>query len=303
MSDVAVIVPCYNYGRFVSRAIDSVLRQTLPPREIIVIDDGSTDDSREVLARFGADIRLVLQENRGVAASRNRGIALSSAPLVAFLDADDAWLPNKLERQVGALARHPDVGLVHCGMAYVDVAGEIIGVRLEGGNGRVDSFELLTRLPVLGGGSGALIPRPVLADVGGFDERLSTSADWDLYLRIALRYPIWFVPEMLLHYTLHNSNMHRNVAAMEHDQLLTYQKIVDGPSSPLTNSRLRRRAYSELHLTLSGSYYQTGEWYHAVVNGIRACLYWPPSAAYIVQLPRRVFDRRRPSQYGLRGTE
>src|SRR5437870_11720 len=100
---VSVIIPNYNYAHYVSQAIDSVLAQTYPHREVIVINDGSTDNSAEVLRSYGDSIRWIDQENRGQSVARNRGIEESRGDLVAFLDGDDAWLPTKLQRQIECL--------------------------------------------------------------------------------------------------------------------------------------------------------------------------------------------------------
>src|SRR5262245_37852496 len=110
--NVSVIIPTYNSGPLVVEAVESVLRQTQPATEIIVVDDGSTDDTQERLAAYRDRIRCVRQSNARVAAARNTGLALASGEIVAFLDADDAWHPHKLERQLAVLREHPQIGLL-----------------------------------------------------------------------------------------------------------------------------------------------------------------------------------------------
>ena len=135
MGHVSVIIPTYNYGRFIAETIESALGQTLLPHEVIVVDDGSTDETAEVVASFGERVRYIYQENAGVCAARNRGVAASSGDLIAFLDADDIWEPTKLEKQAAKFA-DPDVGLVHCGMREFDSdTGETIKLNLDGGEG------------------------------------------------------------------------------------------------------------------------------------------------------------------------
>src|SRR4029077_19565705 len=131
---------------------------------------------------------------------------------VALPGPGGVWLPRKLERQVARWEREPALGLVHCGYEEIDGAGRRGGTCLLGVEGRVADRLLLFEQPVvLGGGSGVLIPRAVFEAVGGFDPRLSTSADWDLYYRIASRWAIGFVPEVLLQYRRHAGSMHTNV--------------------------------------------------------------------------------------------
>ena len=125
MLKVSAVIPCYNYGRFLGEAIESVLSQTFSAHEIIVVDDGSTDGTPEVARRYGEKIRYHRTENRGVSAARNAGIALAEGDLIAFLDADDRWLPNKLECQVPVFDGTPGVGLVHARSRVFDgVTGE-----------------------------------------------------------------------------------------------------------------------------------------------------------------------------------
>src|SRR4051794_5813716 len=109
---VSVVIPTYNYARFIERALVSVLGQTHRPAEVLVIDDGSTDETATVVDRYATRVRYLRQENSGVSAARNAGVESSTGDLVAFLDADDEWVPNKLELQVEALTKRPEAGLV-----------------------------------------------------------------------------------------------------------------------------------------------------------------------------------------------
>ncbi|MBV6496243.1 MAG: putative glycosyltransferase EpsE [Pyrinomonadaceae bacterium] len=120
---ISVIIPNYNYARYLPEAIESVLAQTHKNVEVIVVDDGSTDDSKEVLASFGDRIRTIFQQNQGVSAARNRGVAESNGDFLAFLDADDAFLPSKLEKQLELFRADEEIGLVHVGMVNVDPNG------------------------------------------------------------------------------------------------------------------------------------------------------------------------------------
>lgn len=126
---VSVILPTYNRARIVQRAIDSALAQTCPSIEIVVVDDGSTDDTPSVLARYDARVRVIRQRNAGVAAARNTGLSHAKGEFIAFLDSDDYWLPWKVEAEMAVLRAHPDVGLVWTDMSAEDANGRIVKQR------------------------------------------------------------------------------------------------------------------------------------------------------------------------------
>jgi glycosyltransferase involved in cell wall biosynthesis len=287
---VSVVIPAYNHAAFLGEALESVFGQSVRPREVIAVDDGSTDDTAEVLRMYERRIRVLSQPNRGVAAARNAGAAVASGELLAFLDADDAWLPAKLERQVARFDGEPEIGLVHCGVAEVDGRGRQLRARLDGMEGWVSTEMLLFRRGViLGGGSAAVIRRAAFLDVGGFDEALSTSADWDLYYRVARRYPVGFVPEVLVRYRVHGGNMHRNVDAMTRDMLAAYAKVFSEQDPEL--QRLRRWAYGRLHAMLAGSFFQAGEYRRFARHAAASLAARPGQVGYFAGYPVRALRR------------
>ena len=292
MAPISVIIPTYNHARFLASAIDSALSQTLKPSDVIVVDDGSTDGTSNVLEAFEGKVRVVRQKNQGVAAARNSGVEMATADYLAFLDADDVWLPRKLEMQLNRFRAEPGLGLVHCGLEQIDEDNRTLGRSVDGMEGSVaDEMLLFIRSTILGGGSGAMMPRAVFQEAGKFDERLSTSADWDLYYRIARKYKIGFVPHVLLQYRLHGTNMHGSVRAMEHDMLLAYSKAflsaddVDLPE--------QRRCLGNLHKVLAGSYFSTGERLGFLRNALKSVILTPDNITYFAQYPVR--RRRRKS--------
>jgi glycosyltransferase involved in cell wall biosynthesis len=288
---ISVIIPNYNYGRYLAQAIDSVLEQTYPHVEVIVVDDGSTDDSLNVLQSYGERIRWTQQRNQGVSAARNRGIAESRGTLVAFLDADDVWLPTKLARQA-ALFNNPAVGLVYCGLQYISSEGEPLGVDLSGRRGRVlKEMALLRGAAVLAGGSSALVRRECFDRVGLFDTQLSTSADWDMWRRIACHYEIDAVREPLLLYRQHGSAMHRNVDLFERDVLRAFANMFADPAAAEVHP-LRRRCYGNLYLTLAGSYLHARRWGKCLHYAARGILAYPPALTYLASFPLRRVQRR-----------
>lgn len=197
---ISVIMPCYNAAAYLREAVDSVLTQTYTQVELIVIDDGSTDDSRRILQEYGDRIRVLDQANRGPYPARNMGLAHAGGELVAFLDADDWWRPDCLELLEGALQTHPDAALAYCGWQNVQATDRNTDPHVPPDYGGKDK---LARL--LSGGSpwpihAALTRKSVIDARGGFRTDLPTSMDFDLWLAIAARYEVVLVPEILAFY-------------------------------------------------------------------------------------------------------
>ena len=257
---ISVVIPAYNYGRFIGEAIKSVLEQTYPISEIIVIDDGSTDNTKQVVESFGERVRYFAQKNSGVCAARNAGIKNSSGDFVAFIDADDTWLPEKIEKQLAKFAEDRKIGLVHCGLREFDSqTNETIRLYLDGEEGWVADELLLFEKPViLGAGGAVLVSRKALEEVGGFDTNLKIGEDWDFCYRIARKFKVGFVPEALVNYRYHGVNTHLNVREMERSNRIAWNKAFETSDKKIL--RLRRRAFANLHKVLAGSYLQNGQY-------------------------------------------
>jgi glycosyltransferase involved in cell wall biosynthesis len=266
--------------------VESALRQTRRAEEVVVVDDGSTDETAEVLAPYGDRVRLVRQPNRGVASARNTGVAETSGELLAFLDADDEWLPRKLERQVERIEQERDCGLVHCGVEEIDDDGRRLGVRADGIEGRVAGRLLrFDGASILGGGSAALIPRSVFDQVGGFDPELSTSADWDLYYRIAIGHTVAFVDDVLVRYRVHPGAMHTNIDVMEHDMLHAFGKAFGGQAA--APPAIASIAYANLHYALAGSYFHAGRPWKFAEHTLRSLVRSPRVLPRFLAFPAR----------------
>lgn len=288
---VSVIIPSYNYARYIGEAIDSVLSQTYRFVEVVVVDNSSTDNTLEVLQGYGDSIRWIQQPNQGVSGSRNRGIAESRGELIAFLDADDVWLPEKLARQV-ELFGDPRVGMVYCGLQYIDARGEPLEQSVEGLRGRVlKKLALLEPPGIPACGSSAVVRREALEKVGGFDRELSISADWDMWRRIGSHFEIEFLPEPLVLYRQHDSAMHLKIDVFEHDMLHAFGTMFMDPAAREVHT-LRRQCYANLYAQLSGSYLYVGRWGKSIRYGIRSALSWPPRLAYLLTYPYRRWRRR-----------
>jgi glycosyltransferase involved in cell wall biosynthesis len=209
---ITVVIPTYNHARYLGEAIDSVLAQTATPAEIIVVDDGSTDRPEEVVALYPS-VRLIPQDNRGLAAARNTGWRAGSSPFVAFLDADDRLRPNALEVGLAQLERHPSAAFNYA--AYANVywpSGRIGPVPFR--PVPEDAFAAFLRVNPIGMHGAVLYRRECLESVGGFAEELAASEDYELYLRLATRFPVTCCPEVVADYRQHHSNMSRDQAFM-----------------------------------------------------------------------------------------
>ena len=198
---VSVVIPTYNRAGLVQRALASALAQNHRNLEVLVVDDASTDETQSVIAGYDdSRVRYLRQEtNRGVAAARNRAMREARGDYIAFLDSDDEWLPEKLTHQVEAFSVHGDeVGLVYTGCETVDSFGKSrFDIPVHRGNLH---SEMLLRNMLIGGGSGVMIRRSVVATVGGFDEGLPAIEDYDYWLRISRFYAFEYVSLPLTRY-------------------------------------------------------------------------------------------------------
>lgn len=281
---VSVIIPNYNYGRFVGKSIESVLAQTYRPMEIVVVDDGSTDDSIKIIESFGDQVKLIRQENGGVGKARNTGAKNSNGEFLAFLDADDIWLSEKIEKQIAKFDVDMAIGLVHCRMReFNSETGETIKLHLKGEEGWVADDLLLFEKPVIIGlGGSIVVRRNVFEDVGEFDEDLKNGEDWEFCYRVARKYKIGFVAEILVDYRNHNVNAHLNITQMERSTLVAFNKTFATDDKNVL--RLRRRSFGNLHKVLAGSYLQSGQYFDFLRNLLWSLWFRPSFVSYYLSL-------------------
>ena len=211
MPPVDVIIPVRNRPRLVQTCLDSVRAQTLQPSAVIVVDDGSTDETPAVLADYASRwsrLHVIRSEHGGAARARNIGVAACQAPFVAFLDSDDVWHPDKLERQLALFARRPEVGLVHCAFFLIDESGERVRAAPISPSKRGYVFEeMINTLYHLAGSASAVVTRRHLViRVGCFDESLLHVEDQDMWLKLARISQVDFVPDALLSVRRHAGN-------------------------------------------------------------------------------------------------
>jgi glycosyltransferase involved in cell wall biosynthesis len=193
---VSVIIPTRNRSWCLPEAVDSVLSQTYENLELIVVDDGSTDDTPALLARYGSRLRCLRQTNRGVSAARNRGLPAANGTLIAFLDSDDIWQPEKLTRQVEFFNRQPAAKICQTEETWIRRGVRVNPKRRH----RKPSgwiFEASLALCLVSP-SAVMMRRELLEEMGGFDESLPACEDYDLWLRVSLRYPIHLIDEPLV---------------------------------------------------------------------------------------------------------
>jgi len=201
---VSVIIPTYNRANMIKRAIDSVLRQTYQYFEIIVIDDGSNDDTYQVVQSINdSRIRYIrLDRTKGAAAARNEGILQANGELIAFLDSDDIWMSKKLEMQVNTFL-NDDVGLCYTSILLIDEKGKVVGKHKATHSGYI--FKKLLKKNIIGSASSVMVKRNCLDKCGLFDESLTHREDYDLWLRIAKHYKTASVRKTLTIQYVHNA--------------------------------------------------------------------------------------------------
>ncbi len=214
---VSVVITCYNQARFLADAIESVLGQTLRADEIVVVDDGSTDDARSIAARY-ADVLYVRQQNEGLSSARNAGLRATRRRYVAFLDADDRLLSGALEAGVSRIEAHPECAFVSGHYRMIDADGKPL---LSESRACVlkDHYLELLQDNYIGMHAAVLYRREVLEQVGGFDRALSACEDYELYLRIARSWPVLCYDEVVAEYRWHGANMSQRKRLMLHTAL------------------------------------------------------------------------------------
>ncbi len=222
--NISVIIPTYNRRHTLNRAINSVLNQNFKPVEIIVVDDGSTDDTDEWLKLHHSSVKLISQSNCGVSSARNIGIQHAQTDWISLLDSDDEWLEDKLEKQVNLLLNNPNILFCHTNEIWVRN-----GVRVNQGKkhqkygGMIfeNCLDMCRISP-----SSSLLHRSLLDDVGYFDEQLKVCEDYDLWLRITAKYPVLYLNEpLIIKYGGHKNQLSKVSEGIERYRIQTLEKL------------------------------------------------------------------------------
>lgn len=278
MSQVSIVIPAYNQAHYLGRAIQSALQQTHRALELIVVDDGSTDDTAAVAQGFAdSRVRYVYQENRGLSAARNTGLRHASGQFVSYLDSDDQFLPHKLELLLAELERHPAAGLAAGQAIPVDQEGQPIGQVFDKGL-PAESAQWLLGNPLHVGS--VLVRRTWQERVAFFDESLRSYEDWDLWLRLARAgCPMRWVAHPVSLYRFHPAQMTRDGRQMTTATFAVLDKVFADPNLPESWQRLHDQAYSNAHLRAAAQAYQVGDFEAAKASLAQAVRLNPALAA------------------------
>jgi len=226
MPRVSVIIPTFNRALLVARAVESVLNQSRPPGEVIVIDDGSTDGTAGVLARDFPQIKVLQLPGRGVSAARNHGIQSADGDWIALLDSDDTWHREKLKRQLLALEENPVCRVCHTDEIWIRDGVRINPMKKHQKRGGFIFRDCLPRCAM--SPSSILIHRRVFERVGMFDENLPACEDYDLWLRTCARYPVLFVNEKLVtKYGGHDDQLSQKYPAMDRFRIRSLARLLE----------------------------------------------------------------------------
>lgn len=269
---VSVIIPTHNRAQLIGQALQSVLEQTYADYEIIVIDDGSTDNTRQVVQSFSGPIHYVYQNNRGASAARNQGIELAHGKYIAFLDSDDWCLPQRLEKQANYLDEHLQTGAVYSWYIEVNEHDNRLYLRRPDLSGAVYKQFLSRYMVGLMYPSTVMVRREVLTHVGVFDEQMPPAEDSDLWCRIARFYDVGLIREPLSNIRRHSEN------TRVEDILLVLPRIADKAfeADRKLSWFYKRRIYADVYgMSSSYLFFDKAKRMEAIRQLLRGLLYWP----------------------------
>ncbi len=258
MPKVSVVIPAYNAMNYLPETIENVLSQTYNDFEVIVVNDGSSDETEQWVSQIkDPRFKLIFQENQGLAGARNTGIAQAKGEYITFLDADDLWEPTKLEKQVCVLEDNPEIALVYTWVAFIDEAGKHTG-RVFKNEAEGDVWKTLTEHNIVECGSVAMVRRSCFEAVGLFDRNLGSSVeDWDMWLRMASKYHFKVVKEPLVYYRQRSTSASRNCEAMARSFQLVIEKAF--ASAPPELQYLKNRSYGQANRCLAWKALQSSQ--------------------------------------------
>jgi glycosyltransferase involved in cell wall biosynthesis len=251
MSLVSVIIPAYNKSEYTCRAVDSVLNQTYSPVELIVVDDGSTDDTRERMAAYADRLVYIRKPNGGACSARNAGIRIAKGEFIGLLDCDDMYLPQKIELSVKHLQDHPELGFVHTKAFLIDREDKTVRV-YERPENRTQGW-IAPRL-ILGNficNSTVVIRKSCLDAVGLYDESIFTPADWDMWLRLSERYQTDYIDVPLTKYRITDNYIFNKLELAEREEAVMIEKFFERNRSL---DRLKGKVLSNWHLRYAQCY-------------------------------------------------
>jgi len=254
--DVSVVIPTYNRANIISRTINSVLNQTFQNFEIVIIDDGSSDDTEQIIKKFNDErVKYIKQQNSGPSNARNNGIKKAEGRYIAFLDSDDEWLPQKLEKQVCFLEKHSAISILGCWNSNISPDGKKFDSLMPEIKNSKEFIKGLTLFPFhiaeIPWTSSIIARKECFYDAGFFDEDLLSREDWDMWFRIAVKFEFYCLPEILIN---------RNISASGLMNTTDADIIIDNNSRFLDKvfsnqylkeefQKYKKPAYANLYLT------------------------------------------------------
>jgi glycosyltransferase involved in cell wall biosynthesis len=288
---VSVVIPAFNAERTIAGTVRSVVAQTFRDLEILVVDDGSVDGTAQVAASVAdSRIRVLTQANGGASSARNAGITAARGEFVAFVDADDRWLPHKVERQVSLLRADPQADAVQTSAYFVDDELRALSVEtcMDAGDDFARCLQFFN-LPAFA--TSVMVRRATLLEIGMFDRSLVILEDWELALRLARRNGLRSIAEPLVLYRVHPGNRSRNAQIHVAPGELVLRRIFTDPALPPDVRRLRRPAYGAFYRMLAGGYLRAGDPGTGLLWAMRAVAQDPRQLAYILAMPWRRVQR------------
>ena len=271
---ISVITPTYNRAAFLAEAIDSVLAQSFQNFELLIVDDGSTDDTQTVVNNYKHDARVVyqFQENQGQSVARNNALHHSRGEFICFLDSDDRWLPERLQWALDAFEAQPFVGVVYGDELVMNEAGQVTGSKSTGGDqsGRILPAMLKDNIIPLNTG---MIRKECLEKVGGVDPTIRVADDYDMWLRLSAYYDFLHIPKVMAHYRVMNVQISSDVRR----RLSTNAEIL--------------KQFEERHGDRASAAEMNGGWAYFYERGARAYAangHWHEAYGSLAQLLRRV---------------
>ncbi len=279
-SAVSVVIPSYNRAHYLPRAVASVMAQTLPVDEIIIVDDGSTDDTRAVVQQLDGPIRYYRKPNGGAASARNLGIKKARGRYIALLDTDDVWLPEKNGRMVGLLEARPEVVLVHSAARIIGADGRPTGAVW----GKPDYAGWVRKKLLYANGinaSSVLVRKEAIEAAGGYDEQFPLLENWELWLRVSRQGEFAYVDEPLVQYRIHDGNSIHDLERVEQAFERFVDKHLDSEFSRIPPA-LRRRVLAHHERAMADALTGRKDYTGARHAFLRSLFYypWQPDVLY-----------------------
>ena len=295
MPKVSVIIPTYNGEKYIREAIDSVLAQSYEDFEIVVVDDGSADNTKEVLDKYEAQIKYIYQENQGRSAARNRGVKESTGEYIAFLDADDLWEVDKLMLQMAYFEKNSNLGLIYSDALSVRdrevLVPSLFRERRPYAGRCFDKLLYENFIPT----QTVIVKKMVFEAVGGFDESIEVSEDYDLWLKILKKYEISYIDKVLARYRLHNNNVSQDIEKMS---LAHHNILLKNIHSSKLNIIFKKNIVSKFYYKVGYNFFNANNFIKAKENFQRSIICWPFQLRsffylFLLVLPKKIINKIR----------